>query len=76
MNKPQGQSELVGTSTAAELLGVHRHTVRKLVAYGAVREIRYSPRSQPRYLRSELVQLRRRGYTSQEPLARSVEDAW
>lgn len=48
---------LLGTAEVARLLGVHRHTVRKLVVEGVLREIRLTPRSNARFLRSEIIAL-------------------
>lgn len=48
---------LLGTAEVARLLGVHRHTVRRLVGEGVLREIRLTPRSHARFLRSEIIEL-------------------
>jgi excisionase family DNA binding protein len=56
-NRIEEHQLLIGTPAVARLLGVHRKTVRKLVDDGVLREIRFTPRSHPRFVRSEVVQL-------------------
>ena len=57
MNTSEQYPELIGTATAARLLGIHRKIVRRLVEDGVLREVRYSPRSNPRYVRGDVLRL-------------------
>ena len=48
---------LIRTPEACRPLGIHRTTLRQLVRTGALREIRLTPFSHPRYRRDEVVAL-------------------